>query len=768
MGLPADTTPRRIEGGATPGPVLGRPHERVEGRAKVTGAARYGSDVALPGLAHAALVVSTIPRGRIVGFDLAAAAARPDVLGIFTHRDFAGLLRPVTHLMAGGYANSSHLPLGSDAVAYDGQVVALVVAGTREAATEAAARVGVAYEAAPFAATFDDSGAQSVRLADLKPKHADPRVGDADAALAAAPVRVVGRYETPAQHHNPIELFTTTCAWDGPRLTVHEPTRYLGAVQHGLAAMLGMDARDVRVVASVIGGHFGSKLALSQHTPLVALAARRLGRPVSLVPTRRQCFTLANYRPETRHDVTLGAERDGRFTVLVHEAAMVASRFDAFAMEGTDVTASLYRVPNVRTDERAVRVDRNTPGPMRAPPEVPYLFALESAVDEMAFELGLDPIELRRRNDATHDPISGKPFSTRPLMACFDAGAEAFGWSRRLAAPGAMRDGPWRVGLGCAASARPVKISPASMRVALGVDGTVTVEAAHHEIGNGITTLLAMGAAEWLGVATEAVRVHLGDTRFPPAGLSGGSSTTTSLMHALAEGCGALRDRLARCCAAPGGTLAGADPASLRLVAGTVAAADGRAVPLAAAVARLDPAEIETRVAFIPEGSGPDDLAAVRAGRIALGKGAGGAALSWGFGAQFAQVRVHAETGEVRVARLLGAFAAGRVLNPLTARSQLSGGMIWGLGSALLEESVLDAGAYRNADLAEYLGATAADAPEVEVLMVPDADEAVNPLGLKGLGELGIIGVNAAIANAVFHATGRRHRRLPIRVEDSL
>ncbi|MCJ2081865.1 xanthine dehydrogenase family protein molybdopterin-binding subunit [Methylobacterium sp. J-090] len=742
---------------------LGHPHTRIDGPAKVTGAAIYASDIVLPGLAHAALVTSTIVRGRIVGFELEAAKAMPGVLGLFTHRDFAGTIRPVDHLMAGGYANSSHLPLGSDAIAYAGQIVAVVVAETREAAQAAAARVRVTYEKSPFAAGFDEPGAETVRLADLKPDHQDPRTGDAAVAMTSAPVRIEARYETPVQHHNPMELFTTTCIWDGPHLTVHEPTRYLGAVQHGLAAQLGLDPANVRVVANLIGGHFGSKFALSQYTAPIALAARRLGRPVSLVPTRRQCFTIANFRPETRHNIRLGADRDGRFTALVHEAAVTTSRFDPFAMEGTDVTASLYACPNVHTDERAVRIDRNTPGPMRAPPEVPYLFALESAVDEMAHALGLDPIALRRRNDTDIDPISGKPFSSRPLMACFDAGAPAFGWERRRE-PGTRRTGPWRVGLGCASSVRPVKISPATMRVTVLADGTAHVETAHHEIGNGIATLLAMGAADGLGISVEAVTVRLGDTALPPAGLSGGSSTTTSLMHTLALGCEALRARLAAVAVTPGGPLAGCDPAHLRFRTKTLAAPDGRYEQSSDLVARSGGDRITTLAEFVPPGSGTEALDAMRAGRIAL-KSGGADTLSWAFGAQFAEVHVHGETGEIRVARLTGAFAAGRVLNPLTARSQLVGGMLWGLGSALLEETVVDAGHYRNDDLAEYLVPTFADTPAMEAILVPDADTEVNALGLKGLGELGIIGVNAAIANAVFNATGKRLRQLPIRTE---
>jgi xanthine dehydrogenase YagR molybdenum-binding subunit len=403
---------------------------------------------------------------------------------------------------------------------------------------------------------------------------------------------------------------------------------------------------------------------------------------------------------------------------------------------------------------------------MRAPPEVPYLFALESAMDELAHALDLDPIELRRRNDTATDPVSGKPFTSRPLLACFEAGAAAFDWQRRPRQPGTLRDGPWRVGLGCAASVRPVKIAAATMRVRLAADGTAEIGTAHHEIGNGITTLLAMGGAEWLGIPVERVSVRLGDSDLPPAGISGGSSTTTSLMNALALGCSQIREKLAAAATSPGAPLAGDEAATLRLATGTLVAPDGAWLPFSRAVRLVGGEAVETLAEFVPRGGKPDALDALRAGHIGLTLADD--ALSWGFGAQFAEVHVHAETGEIRVPRLTGAFAAGRVLNPLTALSQLKGGMIWGLGSALLEETVLDGPAYRNPDLAEYLVPTCADVETVEALIVPDPDERVNPLGVKELGELGIIGVNAAIANAVFHATGQRHRRLPIRLDDTL
>ncbi|WP_407525969.1 xanthine dehydrogenase family protein molybdopterin-binding subunit [Methylobacterium oryzisoli] len=744
--------------------LLGRPHVRIDGLAKVTGGIVYASDTREGVVAHAALVTSTVARGRITGFDRSDTEAVPGLLGIFTHRELADAVAPVPHLMAGGYVNSSHRPLASDRIAYAGQVVALVVGRTQEAAARAAALLRVSYESEPAAGTFDDPGAEVVRFADLTSHHEDIAKGDPDSAWRTAAARVAARYETPVQHHNPIELFTTRCAWDGDRLTVHEPARSIGAVQHGLAAQLGIAPDRIRVISGPIGGHFGSKFGLSQHTALVALAAKRLGCAVSLVPTRRQCFTIANYRPESRHDIRLAADRNGRFTALVHEADVITSRFDPFAMEGTDVTASLYACPAVRTEERAVRVDRNTPGPMRAPPEVPYLFALESAVDEMAWELGLDPIALRRRNDTATDPITGKPFSTRPLMACFDAAASAFGWERRLPRGERLRDGPWQIGLGCASSVRPVKIAAATMRLRLFPDGSAEVAAAHHEIGNGITTLLAMGVADRLGVPVERVRVRLGDTALPPAGISGGSSTTTSLMTTLMLACDHLRAHLARAATAPGRPLEGCDAGSLVLADGALAEPDGRRLSLGAAAGLEDPEGIEVVAEFVPPGSKPRALEDLRSGHIGLTTG--GDALSWAFGAQFAEVHVHAETGEIRVPRLTGAFAAGRILNPLTARSQLVGGMIWGLGSALLEETVLDGATYRNPDLAEYLVPTSADVGVVEALLLPDPDPSVNPLGVKGLGELGIIGVNAAIANAVHHATGHRIRRLPIRIED--
>jgi xanthine dehydrogenase YagR molybdenum-binding subunit len=704
---------------------LGEPRMRIDGPLKVCGLAEYPGDVAMPDVAHAALAVSPVARSRITAVHRATAAAMPGVLLILTHEDVGDRVAPVKHLMEGGWANSSWRPLASPEVRYAGQVVALIVAETREAAEAGAAAMRFTFAGESPVASLDDPRAGPEPLAAVDPKHKDRHVGDIDAAFAGAPAIVDARYSTPIQHHNPIELPSTTCRWDDDRLTVWEPTRYIVAAQHGLAAQLGMAPEQVRVIARFLGGHFGSKLALSQHTAICALAARRLGRPVRLEVSRREQFTVANHRTETRHRIRLAANRDGRLRGVDHEATAVSSRFDDFAMEGADVSTALYGAGAVRALEQLARVDRNTPGPMRAPPEVPYLFALESAMDELAHELRIDPVELRRRNDTSADPVTGKPFTTRPLMRCFEAAAAAFDWSRRRSTPRAMRRDGWLVGLGCAAAVRPVKIGPAAIRVAQDADGAVTVETAHHEIGNGVYTLLASIASERLGVPLERVTVVLGDTALPPAGISGGSSTTTSLANALATAC-------------------------VRLVQQPEGAR-------------------EVRVDWLPDGADQSALEQLREGHIKL-QSSGDKALAWTFGAHMIEVHVHALTGEVRVARHVGAFAAGRILNPLAARSQYLGGMLWGQSSALLEKTEVDprTAIYINRDLAEYLVPTAADVGALEAIVVPDDDRDVNPEHVKGLGEIGIIGVNAAVANAVFNATGVRVRDLPIRVEDLL
>ncbi|WP_419730235.1 xanthine dehydrogenase family protein molybdopterin-binding subunit [Lichenicola sp.] len=709
-------------------PLLESPHPRVDGRVKVTGAATFPGDTRVDGLVHAALRTSPIARGRITRFDTSAAMAVPGVLDVLSHRNVADAVAPIGHLMQSGWTNSTFRPLASADIAYAGQIVALVVAESREAARQGALALRIEYEASPHVVMLDARETQGQPLSALRDGFEDRHACSVETGLGQAACVIEQSYTTPIQFHNAVELVSCTCIWDGNRLTVHEPTRYVGAVRNGLAVQLGMDPSDIRVVSRFIGGHFGSKFGLSQHTALAAIAARRVGRPLRLLTTRPDNFTIATHRPDSRHRIRLGADADGRLTALSHTATASSSRFDVFAMEGTDVTTALYACPNIASEERVVRVDRNTPGPMRAPPEVPYLFALESAVDELAHALRIDPVELRRRNDTLRDPVTGDPFTTRPLMRCFDAGAAAFGWVAGPRIPATRRDGDWLVGQGCASAARPAKIGPTMLRLVLTADDHVRVEAAHHEIGNGIMTLLAMQAADRLDVPIDQVEVLLGDTGLPPSGLSGGSSTTSTMVNALDQACDQMQAR--------------------------------RSAP------RAPGAAIDIEVGYIPPGMDETAIDRLQQGHFQLATPPKGK-LAWSFGAHFVELRVHAVTGEVRVSRHVGAFAAGRVLNPLTARSQLLGGMIWGLGSALLEAGEVDpqTGSLLNANLADYLVAVNADCGDMTAIMLEDTDPEANPAGIKGLGELGVIGVNAAIANALFDATGHRFRDLPIRVE---
>ncbi|MBR0644379.1 xanthine dehydrogenase family protein molybdopterin-binding subunit [Plastoroseomonas hellenica] len=745
---------------------IGRPSIRVDGIAKVTGAARYPADEPVAHPAHAALVTSSIARGRIRAMQLDAARAVPGVLDILTHAN-VGQEVEKPKPMSGGDTTTT---LESDRIWHDGQIIGVVVAESFEAAREAAQLVRVDYEAEPPSATFGSPGAEEeVREPG---EHKDVRVGDAEAAFTAAEVRIDARYGTPTQHHNPIELFTTTCQWEGGRLTVHEPSQFVHGSRRSLAQQLRMDPADIRVISRYVGGAFGAKGALTARTPWIAVAARRLGRPVKLVPTRDQGFTIATYRAETRHHIQLGATRDGRLTALRHEGWEVTSRPSRYNVSGTETTARMYACPNILTKVNLVHADRNTPGFMRAPPDTPYMFALESAMDELAAALEMDPVELRRRNDTMTDPVTGKPFTSRSLMRCFDAAATRFGWPRRSPQPGSMRDGDWLIGWGCATACYPANIGPASASVSFDRDGRVRVRIAAHEIGNGAYTVLAIVAAERLGVSLDRVAVELGDTALPAAGLAAGSNHTASISHAVAKACAMLLDRLRQAAVTSNeGPLAGLDPAALSFADGALQASDGSREALDTIVARLPDGRLEAHAENVPAGLPPEAMGKVQAGEMALSRGFNREdATAYAFGAQFVEVRVHETTREIRVPRATGAFAAGRIVNPLAAHSQFMGGMIWGIGAALHEATEIDprAARYVNDNIAEYLIPVNADVRAIDVIMVPEADARVNPLGIKGIGEVGIVGMNAAVANAVWHATGRRIRGLPIRIEDLL
>jgi xanthine dehydrogenase YagR molybdenum-binding subunit len=743
---------------------FGQSIARIDGVAKVTGAARFASDEPVAHPAFAYLVTSTVARGRVVAFGLDDANAVPGVLQILTHETVGSLVKPAP----GPDGNPSTTTLEEATIWHAGQIIAIVVAETFEGAREAARKVQVTYAPETPSGTF---GAAGLTMEPRKPeKGPDPKVGDATSAFADAPVKLEQRYSTPTQHHNAIELFSTTCTWDGPKLTIYEPSQYMWGTKSSAAMRLGLDPNNVRAVSRFIGGAFGSK-GPNPRTAWIALAARLVGRPVKLVPTRDQGFTIATYRAETRQSVRLGATRDGKLLALMHEGWEVTSRPSGYNVAGVETTARVYACPNIHTAVSVVHADRATPGYMRAPPETPYMFALESAMDELAHELGMDPIELRRANDAQRDPVSGLPFTSRSLMACFDQAAARFGWKQRSPEPRSMAEGDWLIGYGCATACYPSNQGPAAVRIALTSNGKATVSMAAHEIGTGAYTTVAIAAAQFLGLEIADITVRMGDSDLPPLMIAGGSNNAASSCVVVAKACEEIRNRLATAAVnATESALRGADPSALKLVSGQLLDPSGRAESLATAMQRTGHL-LEVYAENVPPGLPSSAIADMHEGKSSLLSGtARKDASAYAFGAHLVEVRVHRRTREIRVPRIVSAFAAGTIVNARAARSQLMGGAIWGVSSALHEETELDSTSarYVNTNLADYLVPVNADIPSIDIIIVPEEDSTVNPLGIKGIGEIGIVGMNAAIANAVFHATGKRIRSLPIRPEKLL
>ena len=755
-----------------PSILFGTPTPRIDGVAKVTGAARFASDEPVANPVFAYLVTSDIARGHITGFDLNRARAVPGVLDILTYETVRGQTTPPR----GPDGGPTTTTLESNQIWHAGQIIAVVVADTFEAAVEAASKVQVSTVAEPPSASFGSPGADTqpvaaARLGEAGKDDAAPKRAAADAAFTAAAAKVDAYYATPTQHHNPIELFTTTCVWDGPKLTIYEPSQFMWGLKTATARQLGIDPADVRTVSRYVGGAFGSKGNQTSRTAWIALAAKRLNRPVKLQPTRAQGFTIATFRAETRQHVRLSATPDGKLTSVFQEGWELTSRPSGYKVAGVEATSRLYASPVIATAVNVVHADRATPGFMRAPAEVPYMFALESAMDELAYALDMDPIELRRANDTQTDPVSGLPFSSRLLMPCFDQAAQKFGWSQRNPKPGTMRDGEWLVGYGCATSFYPNTIGPAAARISLTPAGKANVALAAHELGNGAYTTVAITAAHALGLAVSDVSVQMGDSDLPPVPVAGGSNNAASTTHVVVKACEDIRRRLAEAAVmAEDSPFHGADPAALNLAGGMLRNPDGQSEPLSKAVPRTG-GRLEVYAENIPAGMPANAVELLYEGKLLMSRGGERKDVTaYAFGAHCVEVRVHSLTREVRVPRVVSAFAAGTIINPTTARSQFMGGAIWGISSALHEATEVDPVSARliNQNLADYLVPVNADVPSVEIIMVPEHDERVNPLGVKGIGEIGIVGMNAAVANAVYHATGKRLRELPLRPEQLL
>ncbi|MGN9837259.1 xanthine dehydrogenase family protein molybdopterin-binding subunit [Nonomuraea sp. H19] len=723
---------------------VGRDVDRLDGPAKVSGRVRYTADRLPARLAYAVAVPSTIAKGRITAVDSARALAAPGVVVVMTHENappmkptgaYATLKGPVA-------AAAMSLPImNTDRVFWHGQPVAVVVAETQEQAEHAARLVEVCYAPEPAVLTMTDETAHTPAHSVLE--ESKTVVGDPHAALAGAAATVQGVYTTPPEYHNALELHATVATWDGDDLTVHDTSQYPYGLKEMLAKKFGLPLERVHVLAPYIGGGFGGKTTAWPHVALTVAAAKLAGRPVKLVLSRAHTFHMTGGRAPTRSSITLAVDTDGRLTAIVHDALSTCTT-DEFAEAAIASSRHLYACPNIAAHQRVTRVDRIQNAFFRGPGVTPGSFAMESAMDELAWDLGMDPLELRLRNEPGRDPISGHRFTSRHLREAYMLGAEAFRWSERAPTQRCTPDGRWLVGQGMAAAINPDAVLIAAVRLRLCADGTITIHSSTNELGAGTSTAQVQAAAQRFGVPMEKIRFLQGDSDVAKTRIPGASAATTTLASAIWN----ARDRLIR-----------------ELL--TLAKATGS--PLAG----RRPVEVETRDEglFTRDGQGETYRRILeRAGRDHV-EVTGKSAVPYQtvkrttstYGAHFAEVRVDEDTGEVRVSRWAGAFDGGRIVSPKQAASQMRGGIIQGIGMALMEETLLDerSGRIVNASLAEYHIPTHADVPDIEVHFVnlPDPQ---TPLGAKGIGELGIVGVAAAIANAVYHATGKRIRDLPI------
>ena len=731
---------------------VGRGIDRVDGPLKVTGKAQYAAEIPVANVTHALIVTSAVGRGKLLAVDASRA------------EQVAGVLRVITPANApklpGAKTKSNPMDrllqlLQDDEIRYAAQPIAVVVADTLESAQEAAALVSARYTASEPSIALSTTAPGTYAPEKAGPVGpADSKRGDFDAGAKGAAVLIDQTYTTPVQHHNPMEPHALTVVWQGEdHVTLYDTSQGIFGVKKKIAALFGIPAENVRVISRYVGGGFGCKGTPWSHLGLATLAARVVKRPVKLALTRQQMFSLVGHRPPTIQHVVLAADRTGKLTAVQHESWSETSRFDEFVEPSAVQTRMLYSCPNVVTRHRLVPLDVPTPTFMRAPGEASGMFALESAMDELAVALKLDPVELRLRNYAEKDEGEDKPWSSKSLRECYRQGAAQFGWAKRKAEPRSVREGHYLVGYGMASATYPARQSGASAIARLRRDGSVLVQAGSQDIGTGTYTIMAQIAADALGIAVERVSFELGDTALPETPVSGGSQTASSVGSAVKLAALALRDQLiAAAIADSKSPLHGLRPDGVRVSGGDLSALDGaKKDSFSAMVERSGQPEISARASTKEKEERK---------KYSLHS----------FGAHFAEVHVDEDTGEVRVARALGAFAAGKILNPKTARSQFLGGMVWGIGFALQEHSVRDPqlGRVVTRDLADYHVPVHADIPALEVLSIPENDPYVNEIGAKGIGEIGITGITGAIANAVFNATGKRVRDLPITLDKLL
>jgi xanthine dehydrogenase YagR molybdenum-binding subunit len=736
---------------------LGQPVSRLDGYEKTMGRARYTGEIFLPNLAYGAIVGATIASGKVTAIDRSAALAADGVVAVLTHENLPkipGEPHLLPSLVGGPAPGQSFFPLQGAEIHYYGQPVALVVADTYERAQYAAWLVATSYETSRPITTIEEGrelAYEPQRLfGGLMPAR-DAR-GDVEAALQRAEVVVDATYHMAANHHNALEAPTTTAVWDEDRLTLYDACMGVRATQLTVAQLLGLSLAKIRVVSNFVGGSFGAKAMVWPHATLAAIAAREVGRPVRLALTRPQAFTANGHREEQEHHLTLGATREGTLTAIRHEKLSVTSPFDDWAEPATGVSSQIYEIENFGGAHRLIRGNTMTPTFTRGPGESVAAFVLESSMDELAHQLDVDPVQLRLMNHGPTD-ARGNPWSSDGLAECLRRGAEVFGWEKRDPTPRSQRDGDWLIGQGVAAAGYPVPLfmPEQQARARLYADGSAVIEAGTPEFGTGVGTMMTQVAADSLGLPLEAVSYKLGDSDLPNITSAVGSAGATMVSAAVFEAAKALREQLVALAASDAQSpLHDADP-------GAVGVRDGRLI----LHDQPDVGESYAELLGRNRRTYAEAIGSWRPPPLDTPRGL------LTFGAQFAEVAVDPDLGLVRVRRMVGAFAPGRVLNPKLARSQVMGGMLWGLSQALLEGNPMDSryGRWGAISLGEYLVPVNADAPEITIEFVEVEDSGINPLGVKGVGEIGQVGTAGAIANAVFNATGRRIRELPLAAE---
>lgn len=740
---------------ALPDPLLnsnrtvGKPLSRVDGPLKVMGKARFSAEVPFDNLAYAALVHSTIARGRIRSIDTAAAKAAPGVLLVMTYENAPRLAAPPLIVVDAKGGAGSSLPVMQDAtIHWNGEPIAVVVAETQEQADHAASLVRASYDEEKAAISFAAERSRAKEPDGILGEPTTIRIGDAEAAFAKAAFRVDRTYRTPRHNHCAIELHAVTVAWKMDRLTVHDATQMVHLARSTLAKVFGLKEEEVRVLSPFVGGAFGNKGVCSHHILAVA-AAKMIGRPVRMVLTREGVFRTTGGRTFTEQRVALGGEADGTLRALIHTGIAGMTSHNACPEQFTFPARHLYAAKALHVSQKIVELNMVANTFMRAPGEAIGTFALECAIDELAEQMKLDPIELRRRLEPEKDPASGLSFSSRNIVEAYRQGAERFGWEKRKSPPGSRRDGDWLIGQGVATATYPYYRMPggaASIRVT--ADGRAIVAMASHEMGMGTATVQAQHAAERLGLPVECVTFEYGDSELPHGTIAGGSSQSASIIGAVMAANDALVKKLLQ--------LAGNDSPLAGLKPAEIEARDG------GLCSRENPDRRETYVSILKR-AGREEIKCQASASLPLEM------MKYSmhsYGAQFCELRVNAITGEVRVSRWVGSFDTGRILNAKTAASQLRGGIIMGLGLALTEATMFDerSGRIMNPSLAEYHVPVHLDVPEIDVIWndIPDPH---SPMGVHGIGEIGITGVGAAVANAIYNAMGRRIRELPITLD---